>query len=174
MFCQAAFRGIRKPTLHSALSEYFKGIEQQTCKFSVSSLKHMHPDDYQPPKGNIKKRYLKKYPLIRTAEDGTVTVEGVSNKAIPCPVPWFDPGKVDRFKPGEHASGDLGDVRSLVDEKHLDPTQPKVEYEISGELVDSSPEVKRVCILILFYQTLECKISEIRNGYCVTFTKYNY
>ena len=151
MLCQAASRAIRKPTLHFALSENFKSIEQQTCKLSVSSLKYMHPDDFRPPKGSIKKRYLKKYPLIRTAEDGTVTVEGVSNKAIPCPVPWFDPGKVDRFKPGEHASGDLGDVRSLVDEKHLDPSQPKVDYEISEKLLESSPEVKRVCMLIVVY-----------------------
>ena len=116
------------------------------CKFSVSVIRLEEPfrGEFKPQKGAIKKRYLRKFPLIRTAEDGTTTVEGVSNKQIPCPVPWKEPNKIDRFRPGENASGDLGDVRSLVNEKILNLTEPKVEYELSEDLLESSPEVKRV------------------------------
>ena len=107
----------------------------------------MHPDDFQLPKGSIKKGYLKKFPLIRTAEDGTVTVVGVSNKQIPCPVPWREPAKIERWMPGEHGSGDMDDLASLVTNKNVDISQPRLEYEASKELLECSPELKRVRFL---------------------------
>ena len=147
MICHVAFRGLRKqsPTVNSALLEHLKRFEQQKHDFSVSSLNNNHPNTFRPERGAIKKKYLRKYPLIRTQADGTVTVEGVSNKALPCPVTWIGPDKLERFRPGEYTSGDLGDVKSLVDEKHIHPSQPKVEFQISEQILNAPPEVKRVC-----------------------------
>ena len=143
-----AFRGLRKPcsTVNPPLLEQFNVFKQQKGNFSVSLMKYNHPDEFRVQRGAIKKKYLRRYPLIRTQEDGTVTVEGVSNKALPCPVTWLHPGEAERFRPGENASGDLGNVRSLVDEKYISPSQPKVEYQISKYLMDATPEVKRVCL----------------------------
>ena len=143
-----AFRGLRKPcsTVNPPLLEQLNLFKLQKGNFSVSLLKYNHPDEFRPQRGAIKKKYLRRYPLIRTQEDGTVTVEGVSNKALPCPVTWLHPGEAERFRPGENASGDLGNVRSLVDEKYISPSQPKVEYQISKYLMDATPEVKRVCL----------------------------
>jgi len=169
MLSQVAYRVLRKPTqtcLHSALLEQSNRNEPQNCQFSISSQKYRHPDDWQPQKGHIKKSYLRKYPLVRTQKDGTVTVEGVSNKAIPCPVPWYDPRPAvkigsERFRPGEHNSGDLSDVVSMVDADKIDPSQPKVDYEISEELLKASPEVKRV--LSLEFGRKKDLVNKVRN-----------
>jgi hypothetical protein len=146
MLPQVAYRTIGMTLLPIPLQpvmfKHLKQINRLSCyKFSVSVINNF---EFMPAKGSIKKRYLKKFPLIRTAEDGTTTVEGVSNKQIPCPVPWKEPKSIERFRPGEHASGDLGDVRSLINEKSLELSEPKVEYELSEDLLESPPEVKRV------------------------------
>jgi len=148
-----AFRGLGRTQPQKQLRQPFilKQLEQVnkvvSCELSISSVNYMDPQDFQLPKGSIKKRYMKKFPLIRTAEDGTTTVEGVSNKQIPCPVPWREPQQVERFMPGEHGSGDLGNVQSLVDESHLEKSQPRLDYESSKELLKSPVEVKRVLSL---------------------------
>ena len=162
MFPQVAYRTIGKsisPLLQQpAILSHFEQLNVlHCCEFSgtsVNKLKKKFHGEFEPQKGAIKKRYLRKFPLIRTAEDGTVTVEGVSNKQIPCPVPWREPKQVERFRPGEDASGDLADVRSLVDEKYLAPSEPKVEYEPSIELLESPPEVKRVSQIIYLIASL--------------------
>ena len=110
--------------------------------FSLTSSNHMPPN----VKGSVKKRYLRKYPLIKTLKDGTVEVEGVSNKYHPCPVNWVEPTKVQRWMPGEYSSGDMGDLVSLTKEGSVDYSQPRIEYRKNAALQDAPPELKRVSL----------------------------
>ena len=151
MWYQAALRGVGRVQLTQQQLPPFllKQCEKVNIvvshELSTSSILHNHPSYWKVPKGNIKKRYLRKYPLVHTSKDGAVTVEGVSDKQNPLPIAvWKDPGKVERFRPGEHGSGDLGNVESLVPESLLHKSRPRLEFESSKELLESPEDVKRV------------------------------
>ena len=136
--------------IESRLPKHLEQGHSNNGAFSTSQADHVDPAGFDGyfrrvvPKSSIKKRYLRKFPLVRTAEDGTITVEGVSNKQMPCPVPWRQPPQVERWTPGEHSSGDMGDLMSLSQNGPLDISQPRLEYEKSKEYIEAPAEVKRV------------------------------
>ena len=115
-----------------------------SCSFSTSDVIYYNPETFKLPKGSLKKKYLKKFPLIKKDSDGNYSVEGVSNKQIACPVNWHEPTKIERFRPGEGSSGDLGNLNSLVNESTLKKTNPRLEYQYNNELIENPPEVKKV------------------------------
>ena len=138
--------------IESRLPKHLEQGHSNNGAFSTSQADHVDPAGFDGyfrrvvPKSSIKKRYLRKFPLVRTAEDGTITVEGVSNKQMPCPVPWRQPPQVERWTPGEHSSGDMGDLMSLSQNGPLDISQPRLEYEKSKEYIEAPAEVKRVSL----------------------------
>ena len=115
-----------------------------SCSFSTSDVIYYNPETFKLPKGSLKKKYLRKFPLIKKDQDGNYSVEGVSNKQIPCPVNWHEPKKIERFRPGEDSSGDLGNLNSLVDESTLIKSNPRLEFQYNMELIENPPEVKKV------------------------------
>merc|ERR1719370_2656353 len=59
-------------------------------------------------KSRLKRKYLQKFPPVRKDKEGRVVVDGVSNKAFPCPIPWTQPEVILRDARHEDGSGDLG------------------------------------------------------------------
>ena len=115
-----------------------------SCSFSTSDVIYYNPETFKLPKGSLKKKYLRKFPLIKKDHDGNYSVEGVSNKQIACPVNWHEPTKIERFRPGEDSSGDLGNLNSLVHESTLIKSNPRLEYQYSNELMELPSDVKQV------------------------------
>ena len=97
-------------------------------------------------KGALRKRYLRKFPPIRKDQDGNVVVDGVSNKAFPCPIAWNEPEVIARDARHEDGSGDLGDMKELVGGS-VDLSRPRIELEDSTILAEAPPEVKQILSL---------------------------
>ncbi len=92
--------------------------------------------------GRIKRQYLQKAPIIKTEPDGTVTIEGISNKQHPLAVPWIEPQHYSRVNPGEHGSGDL----AIFPEP--DPNRPRSDVAVNCQAYENaSPEVRRLLSL---------------------------
>lgn len=90
--------------------------------------------------GRLKTQYLRRSPIIRVhPDDGTVNVEGVSNKQYPLPVPWLAPKPISRVNPGPKGSGDL---RGLP-EVDMTRLQPGLASSCKA-LQNASDEVKRI------------------------------
>jgi len=91
--------------------------------------------------GKLKKRYMQKAPIVVTKDDGSVQVEGVSNKQYPEVAPWRQPDYMYRGNPGEDGSGDL----EIYPEPEL--KRPMLEYVGLKAYDNATPEVKRVLSL---------------------------
>jgi len=97
-------------------------------------------------KSKLKKKYLAKFPPIRKDKEGNIVVDGVSNKAFPCPVSWTEPEVIRRDIRHEDGSGDLGSMLELVGGS-VDMSRPRIELEDSKALADAPEEVKRILSL---------------------------
>merc|ERR1719369_263054 len=91
--------------------------------------------------GTLKRKYLKRAPIVTTKESGEVIVEGVSNKQYPQVAPWKTPEYMFRGNPGEDGSGDL----EIYPEPDL--KRPMLEFVGHKAYENASPEVKRVLSL---------------------------
>jgi len=97
-------------------------------------------------KSRLKKKYLQKFPPVRTDKEGRIVVDGVSNKAFPCPIPWKEPEVIERDARHEDGSGDMGSMLELVGGS-VDMSSPRIELEDSSALKDAPEEVKRILSL---------------------------
>lgn len=91
--------------------------------------------------GRLKKKYLSKSPIIVTNPNGSVTIEGVSEKQHPLPAPWRQPEYLFRGNPGPDGSGDM----SILPVP--DPKRPQLQFAGLKAYEEASPEVKRVLSL---------------------------
>jgi len=97
-------------------------------------------------KSRLKWKYLNKFPPIRKDKEGNIAVDGVSDKAFPCPIPWIEPEVIKRDARHEDGSGDLGSMLDLVGGS-VDMSKPRIELEDSKALADAPEEVKRILSL---------------------------
>jgi small subunit ribosomal protein S15 len=97
--------------------------------------------DRPPGMGKLKRKYLEKAPIINIAVNGTVFVEGVSNKQHPTPVRWVQPAHVYRGNPGADGSGDMG----LFPEPDI--SRPKPMFSGIKAFDEAPPEVQRILSL---------------------------
>jgi len=91
--------------------------------------------------GRLKRKYLQRSPIIITKEDGSVYIEGVSDKKTPSVVDYKSPEYLFRGNPGPDGSGDLG----IFPEPDLG--RPRQEFAGLKAYEDASPEVKDVLSL---------------------------
>ena len=89
--------------------------------------------------GKLKHKYLQKNPIITNKEDGSVSIEGVSEKQYPLPVPWTNPEYIFVGNPGENASGDMD-----IHPRDLDLNRPLLQCTGLKAFEEAPAEVKRI------------------------------
>ena len=109
--------------------------------------------------GRLKRKYLQRSPIIVTKEDGSVVIEGVSDKKTPSVVNYKSPEYLFRGNPGPDGSGDLG----IFPEPDL--SRPRLEFAGLKAYEDASPEVKDV---------LSLKFAKRRDHVAVVREDYRY
>ena len=111
--------------------------------------------------GRLKRKYLQRAPIIITKEDGSVSIEGVSDKKTPSVVDYKTPEYLFRGNPGPDGSGDLG----IFPEPDL--SRPRKEFAGLKAYEDASPEVKDV--LSLRFAKRRDQIEVVREDYRYTY-----
>lgn len=112
--------------------------------------------------GRLKRKYLQRSPIIITKEDGSVYIEGVSDKKTPSVVDYKSPEYLFRGNPGPDGSGDLG----IFPEPDLG--RPRQEFAGLKAYEDASPEVKDV--LSLKFAKRRDHIAVVKEDYRYTYS----